>query len=272
METIVLTDYQRQQEALQIASWAMPSPMVQYPELAKKLKGPLASAAFAGTLDKGVGNVFGGDSSLLPDMGPLADFESWESVAATICHRAEKTSGFNPGDTKFDQNAWNEYLRKFSTIPFFLSFTSDSRSASISSLSLEKSVSAVDDLIKSFVTADVFTAVVTSIKKIAQLAIENEGQTQKNNSQQQGVLSRKGSQLYLGTIRTEVTMEYKSGKGYEQLSQSLSIHRAYGVLDFSKCKRNSDLIREWDGRDAEEWGANTASYSKRPNGSPAWGP
>jgi hypothetical protein len=65
-------------------------------------------------------------------------------------------------------------------------------------------------------------------------------------------------------------MQYKSGKGYEQLQQSLKIYRGYGVLDFDKCKRHADRLLEWDGQDVDEWEKEAASYPKPPNDSPAW--
>ena len=266
-----LSPYQLHQEALEIASWANPTPRISHETLTKSLVGRGATMFDAGNQDAGVGNYSGSDGSTLPDLGPLATFSTWPSVASTILHKAESLSHFNPGSVEFDPVVWAEYLRKFSTMPFFLSFTSDTREASISSLSLDKAVNAVDDLIKSFVSADVFNSVVTSIKKIAQLAIENKGQTQKNNNQQQGVLSVRSSQLYIGTIRTVVTMEYKSGKGYEQINQNISIYRAFGVVDFDKCKRSAATLLAWDNQSVGDWENDTGSAPKPPNNSPAWG-
>jgi hypothetical protein len=224
----------------------------------------------SGNNDQAVGNDAVGDGSSLPDLGSLSEFGSWESVASTIVHKAVTLSDFNPGSPNFDLIAWNNFLQKFSTIPFFLTYQYDNRNASISSLSLEKGVDAVSDLIESFMTPQNFQGVVTAIKKMATLALQNEGQRQKNNNQQVGVLSRHASQLYIAAVRTAVAMQYKSGKGYEQLQQTLDIYRGYGVLDFDKCKRNASTLLEWDREDVDEWENGTASASLPPNQSPAW--
>ncbi|WP_438016864.1 hypothetical protein WMF18_39715 [Sorangium sp. So ce315] len=257
------------QEALDIASWLIPAPVIPH-EMLTTLKLSGGRALDDVSEDSGTGNTFGGDGSILPDLGPLKSLGSWPSVGSTIVHKVEQLTGFNPASTDFNPTSWNAFLQKFSTMPFFLNFTSDSRVASISSLSLDQAVGAVDDLLKAFTTENTFNAVVTSIKKIAQLALENKGQTQKNNFQQQGVLSVKESQLYIGTIRTIVEMKYKSGKGYEQLTQEISVYRGFGVLDFSKCIRQHEILEGWDGQNVEEWEKGTASAPVPPNQSPAW--
>ncbi|HEX6356336.1 hypothetical protein [Actinophytocola sp.] len=259
-----ISQSQLRREAVEIALWQMPSPE---PDAATM---SALSQFDSGSNDQAVGNNAAGDGSSLPDLGPLSSFGSWESVASTIVHKAETISGFNPGSPNFDPVAWDNFLKKFSTIPFFLTYTYDNRNASISSLSLEKGVEAVSDLIQNLMTPENFQGIVTSIKKMATLALQNKGQSEKNSNQQVGVLSRHASQLYLGAVRTDVAMEYKSGKGYEQLQQTLNIYRGYGVLDFDKCKRNSDKLLGWDGQDVDDWEKGTASASKSPNDSPAW--
>ncbi|MEV7551871.1 hypothetical protein AB0N89_19790 [Amycolatopsis sp. NPDC089917] len=259
-----ISQSQSRREAVEVALWQMPSPESDAATMA------LISDVEAGDNDQAVGNKAGGDGSLLPDLGPLAKFNSWESVGSTIVHKAVTLSKFNPGSATFDPVAWNNFLQKFSTIPFFLTYTFDNRYASISKISLEKGVSAVSDLVENIMTPENFQGIVTTIKKIATLALENEGQKQKNSNQQVGVLSRHHSSLYLGAVRTDVQMEYKSGKGYEQLRQDINVYRGYGVLDFDKCKRNAETLLKWDGQDVDDWEKDTASAAKPPNGSPAW--
>ncbi|MED7949758.1 hypothetical protein [Streptomyces sp. BE303] len=259
-----ISQSQLRREAVEIALWATPSPR---PDISKI---PELAPRDDTSIDQAVGNNAAGDGTVLPDLGPLSSFGSWESVASTIVHKAESLSGFNPGATDFDIVIWNEYLRKFSTMPFILGFNATNRTASISSLSLDKGVDAVEDLIKNIMTPANFEGVVTAIKKIAQLALENKGKTQKESNQQAGVLSRHEKRLYLGAVRTAVEMEYKSGKGYEQLTQTLTVYRGYGELDFDKCKRSANTLLEWDRRNVDEWVDDTASAPKKPNESPAW--
>jgi hypothetical protein len=259
-----ISESQLRREAVEIALWQMPSPK---PDAATM---SLLSQFDSESDEQAVGNKAAGDGSSLPDLGPLADFRSWESLASTIVHKAVSVSGFNPGSAKFDPGAWENFLTKFSTIPLFLRYTSDHREASISKVSLEKAVDAVADLVQNIMTPEDFQGIVTTMKKIGTLALENAGQKQKNSNQQVGVLSRHNKNLYLGAVRTVVEMEYKSGKGYEQLQQTLTIYRGYGVLDFDKCIRHARTLLEWDRDDVPEWEQKTASARKPPNESPAW--
>lgn len=255
---------QLNREAREVALWQTPYPKPDAATLASltQLTGE--------SDDQGAGNKAGGDQSILPGLGPLASFGTWESVGSTIVHQAELLSDFNPGSVKFDPVAWENFLKKFSTIPFFLTYVYDYRTASISKVSLEKAVDAVSDLIQSFMTPENFAGVVTSIQKIGQLAMESEGKKEKNSNQQVGVLSRHESKLYLGAVRTSVEMEYKTGKGFEQLHQDISVYRGYGVLDFDKCIRHAETLLRWDRQDVGEWEAQTASEPYKPNDSPAW--
>jgi hypothetical protein len=260
-----ISESQLRQEAVEIALWQMPSPQ---PDAATM---SLLSQLDFGSDTQGVGNKAVGDGSALPDLGPLQKFNSWESLGSTLAHKAVTLSSFNPGAETFDPTAWANYLLKFSTLPFFLTYTSDYRTVSISKVSLTKAVEAVSDLVQNIMTPDNFQGIVTTIKKIAQLALENKGQVQTNSNQQVGVLSRKSGQLYLGAVRTAVRMEYNTGKrGKEQLQQNLQVYRGYGVLDFDKCKRHADTLIRWDEEDVWEWENGTASAPKPPNGSPAW--
>jgi hypothetical protein len=259
-----ISQFQLSREAVEVALWDTPSPELDAAMMAE------LSQLDSGDNDQAVGNKAGGDGSVLPDLGSLSSFGSWESVASTIVHKAVTLSGFNPGSPDFDPVAWNNFIQKFATIPFFLTYTFDNRQASITKLSLKNAVDAVSDLVENIMTPQNFQGIVTTIKKIGTLALENKGQTQKNTNQQVGVLSRHASTLYLGAVRTDVTMEYKKGKGYEQLQQTLNVYRGYGVLDFDKCRRHSDTLLKWDGQDVDDWENGTASASKPPNESPAW--
>ncbi|MBD2615534.1 MAG: hypothetical protein RMY62_007740 [Nostoc sp. ZfuVER08] len=264
-----MTDYAQKQlewaEALELERWLAPLPPIPLDQLPQREK-------FADTSeDQGVGNHFGTDGSTIPDLGPLASFGSWASVVATIDRKAQQLSNFNPSDTNFDSQEWADYAYKFSTIPFWLGTAADSREAQVSSLDLTKGVDAVIDLVVSIATPGVVDNIITSIRKIGELAMQNKGATQKQNSQQQGVISIKSSALYASYIRTSVEMVYKSGKGYEQLTQKLSVSRFYGILDFDKCKRSANTILAWDGQDVDEWEKKTSSAPFPPNDSPAWG-
>src|SRR5262245_54568488 len=115
-------------EAVEIALWQTPSP-----ELDAATMSAL-SPFDAGDDDQGVGNKAGGDGSSLPDLGPLSKFGSWESVGSTIVHKAVTLSKFDPGSANFDPVAWANFLQKFATIPFFLTYVLDTRDASISKL------------------------------------------------------------------------------------------------------------------------------------------
>jgi hypothetical protein len=259
-----ISQAQLSREAVEVALWELPPP-----ELDAATRDAIRELD-SGDKDQAVGNKAGGDGSQLPDLGALSSFGSWESVGSTIVHKAVTLSGFNPGSATFDPVAWNKFIEKFATIPFFLTYTFDNRNASITKLSLKNAVDAVSDLVQNFMTPQNFEGIVTTIKKIGTLALENQGQSQKNTNQQVGVLSRHASALYLGAVRTDVSMEYKKGKGYEQLQQSLTVYRGYGVLDFNKCQRHSATLLKWDGQDVDDWENQTASAPKPPNESPAW--
>ena len=182
----------------------------------------------------------------------------------------QQLSSFQPTNKVFDEFIWQNYAYKFSTMPFLLSKTTQRREVNISSLSLSKAVDAIEDIILTIATQNTYKAVQTSFKKIAQLALDNKTLAQKDNFQQQGVLSVKSSLLYVGYFRTSVEMVYKEGKGYEQLTQKIMIDSFYGSLDFEKCKREANTLLSWDGSDVDEWATNTSSQPFAPNTSPAW--
>ncbi|MFE4515847.1 hypothetical protein ACFRMQ_16845 [Kitasatospora sp. NPDC056783] len=255
---------QLHQEELEVELWEAPSPRPDAESMSE------LQQVYSDSSDQAVGNKAVGDGSALPDLGPLSDFKTWESVACTILHKLETASGFNPGSTVFDPVAWSEYLRKFSTIPFFLTYTSDIRHASISSLSLEKGIDAVSDLVENIMTPTGFQDVVTTIKKIARLAFESEGKTEKTSNLQLGILSRHERGLYLAVVRTAVEMKYKDGKGYEPVQQAIDIYRGYGVLDLDKCKRQAGTLLKWPLWDVNQWENETASAPVPPSESPAW--
>jgi hypothetical protein len=155
-------------------------------------------------------------------------------------------------------------------MPFWLQTLKQDRTVRISSLSLGAAVNAVNDLVKDIATESTYQMVIDSIKKIAQLALENKSSEQKNNFQQQGIVSVKSSQLYAGYLRTTVAMTYKKGKGYEQMTQDITVQLFYGVIDLYKCRRCAPTIRDWDRTDVDEWVNNTSSAPFPPNDSPAW--
>lgn len=225
--------------------------------------------------DQSVGNVAVGDGSTLPDLGEaLSSFGSWENVASTILSRLAAFNRFDSATADFDPLAWSNFLRKFATNPFCLTYTSDKKEKCISELSLKEAVEGAEEVTKSFITKAKFDDVMTSIKKMATSAVQNEEeeeeQQEKVSNLQLGLLSRRAGKLYLGVVRTAVEMQYKKGKGYEQSEQTLTIHGGHGVLDFDKCKRSSDTLRKWSFQDVNTWMENTNSYSMSPNDSPAW--
>ncbi len=250
-------------EAIELARWLTPLPTLD----SSLLPAPLAEPA---AQDLATGNQFGDDGSILPDLGPLEPLGNWLSVAATIQRKSQQLSGFNPVITEFNELTWSDYISKLSSAPFWLQTNQNSREVRISQTSLNKAVEAIDDLVTAIATEDTYNAIITSIKKIATVAIENEGQEQKDNFQQEGVLSIKASNLSVGFLRTSIQMEYKSGKGYEQLNQELNVFQWYGILDFAKCKRSAATILSWDKSDVDEWASDTSSYDKVANDSPAW--
>lgn len=253
-------------ESIEIARWLSPLPEIE----SRFAPSPPAFFNAGVGLDQGLGNTFGTDGSTLPDLGPLSPLDNWGSVAAVIDRKAQQLANFDPTAKDHDNAIWQAYATKFGTIPFWLQTTKQDRTVNISSLSLEAAVNAVDDLVRGIATASTFDVVMQSIKKIAQLALENKSSEQKNNFQQQGILSVKASQLYSGYLRTRVVMKYKSGKGYEQITQSISVQQFYGVLDLAKCKRNASTILGWDQTDVENWENNTSSAPFSQNESPAW--
>ncbi|MED7949757.1 hypothetical protein PUR61_10285 [Streptomyces sp. BE20] len=257
---------QSSREAAEIALWATPSPSPDVSTI------PELVTLGAASNDQEVGNKAVGDGSALPDLGPLSSFDSWETVACTIWNKVDELSGFNPKSTDFDPIAWSGFLEKLSTTPLLLGFSSTNRTASISPLSLEKAVETVSDLIKNIMTPANFEDVVTTIKKVAHLAVQNPGKPTKDSNMQVGILSHHAGKLYLAVIRTTVEMEYKKEKkGYEPLAQTFSVYRGYGELDFEKCKRSAGTLLEWNRQDVKDWEGGAAVFPVPPNGSPAWG-
>ncbi|MET7357238.1 hypothetical protein ABZS76_02195 [Streptomyces sp. NPDC005562] len=267
------TQEQSRREALEIAMWAQgrPAPLREAWARLARLSADSGSLDH-GSQEKGVGNSYGTDDSELPDLGPLASFGSWQSVAATILRKAEESAGFDPSSTEFDLGEWVSLEWQFRYMPFLTDIVDDSRSASISSLSLLPAIEAVYYSIEfdGVVPMDAFDGIVTSIKKIGQLAVEHEGQPEKNSNVQQGVLTVVRGDLRLGLLRTTVRMEYRTGKGYQHLNQDITVSRLNGSLDYDKCKRNADELLEWDGQDVDDWVNGACSSRYPPNTSPAW--
>jgi hypothetical protein len=222
------------------------------------------------SVDQAIGNDFASDGSPLPDLGPLAVLGSWPAVAAVLDRKALQLSGFNPASTVFDETKYEGYLYKFSTLPFFTSTSNTNRNIEISEVSLAGAVAAIFDLVQNIVTGPQIDGIVTSIKKIAELAMTNKEKTQKDNYQKQGVISIKDSKLTMAFLKCGVEMQYVEGKGYRQLKQRILIYQFYGLLDFEKCKRSALQILSWDRSDVDEWEKNTGSFNEIPNDSPAW--
>ncbi|EGX58608.1 hypothetical protein SZN_16937 [Streptomyces zinciresistens K42] len=258
-------------EALAIAMWAQPKQAPPREALAKLgLPGPVGRELDYGDQETGVGNTCGGDSGGLPGLGPLAPFGSWQSVAATILRKTEDSAGFDQSSTLFDLIRWIIFELQFETMPFLAQVTDDSRDEYISSLSLSPAISAVTDLVGGLVTPDTLTGIINSVRKIGQLAVQNEGQQEKDSNVQQGILAVVDGDLRLGLLRTTVQMEYRTGKGYQQLNQQITVSRLFGSLDFDMCIRHAETLLEWDGRDVDDWVNGASSSPYPPNTSPAW--
>ncbi|WP_428936448.1 hypothetical protein [Streptomyces sp. ACT015] len=221
--------------------------------------------------ETGVGNSYGGDGGGLPGLGPLSDFGSWESVAATVLRKTEDSAGFDPSSTSFNRCQWVAFENQFQTMPFLTDITSQSRDTSISSLSLLPAVSTVTQLVGGLVAPDTLADIINSIKKIGQLAVQNEGLQEKDTNMQLGVLTVVDGDLRLGLLRTTVRMEYRTGKGYQQLNQQITVSSLIGSLDFGMCVRNAEALLAWDGQDVNGWVNGTSSSAYPPNTSPAWG-
>ncbi|MEU5690810.1 hypothetical protein [Actinosynnema sp. NPDC020468] len=265
------TEEQARREAVEIALWAQGRQAPPREVLAELgLLGPDGRVLADDGQEAGAGNAYGEDGSRLPDLGPLAPFGSWQSVAATILRKTADSAGFDQTSTVFDVFQWILFEIQFASMPFLYDITEDSRDVSISSLSLSPAVRAVTDLVGGLVTEDALTGIVDSIKKIGQLAVENPGQPEKNSNVQQGVLTVADGNVRLGLLRTAVRMEYRSGKGYQQLNQEISVSRLFGNLDYGMCLRNADILLEWDGQDVDDWVNGTSSSPFPANTSPAW--
>lgn len=235
-------------------------------EMSKKVRGA------TGGEDMGVGNYAAhNDGSLLPPLPPsLEKFKSWLGVAATINRKAYQTARLDPMTTSFDDVAWSGYDDKFRGAPFWESCTVKSRKAQITELSLQPLIDAIANLVEAYVEDEKFQDIVISVKKIAELAVKNRDQTQKDTYEQSGLITILASKLYLCNTRTQVSFTYREGKGYQQLAQTLIIQTCVATLDFGKCERSAAKILQWDQTDVDEWETQTASYSKSPNTSPAW--
>ncbi|MBC1241025.1 hypothetical protein [Nostoc sp. 2RC] len=252
-------------KAMELARWLTPPP-----SLKSGLRTKLVINADA-SWDRGVGNQFGSDGSALPGLGQLSPLGSWASVMATIDRKAQQISGFNPASTSFDDSVWSDYSFQFMTMPFWLFTNQGVKTAQISSLSLQQAVDMVVQMIEPIATSTTTESVITSIKKIGELAMQNEGKAQKQNFQHQGLISVKSGVLYAGFFRAMVGMAYLPNKGYEQLTQLIIVSLSYGILNFAECIGRANDILSWDREDVENWENKTASANFPPNNSPAWG-
>lgn len=252
-------------EASELAMWLTPF------DASRSLVAPKSRALGDDeSVDQAVGNDFASDGSALPDLGPLAKLGSWPNVAAVLDRKAMSISGFNPASTNFNETSWEGYLYKFSTLPFFTTISKTDRNVSITELSLKGVIGAIFDLVENIVAGPQIETIVTSVKKIAELAMTNKERAQKDNYQKQGLISIKDSMLTLAFLRCSVEMRYQEGKGYQQLTQTINIFQFSGRLDFEKCKRAANQILGWDQTDVDSWEANTGSSNLVPNSCPAW--
>jgi hypothetical protein len=226
--------------------------------------------AASGNEDQATGAVSGTDGSSVPALGVLSRFESWSAVASTMLHKAETLSGWNPESVELHEAAWELYLSKVSTLPFFTSTNSRQRDVSISATSLKPIIDALDAMTSASAVRDVFAAIVESVKKVATVAVENRQAEDKRSYLAQGVLSIRDSQLHVAYFVAPALMTYRAGKGYDPATQVLSIRGFSGVLDFGKCQRHAAMLLGWTGITAEEWCRRTTSAAAEPNGSPAW--
>jgi hypothetical protein len=252
-------------EAIEIARW-----LTLLPEIDSALLPKTPSFLQGNSLDLGVGNRFGTDGSRFPDLGPLSSMGNWASVGATMDRKAKELAGFDPVSTVFDEWRWYDYAYMFVSLPFWSSSSVQDQEISISSLSLNPAVNAISNRLSVLASQNTINEVITSVQKIATLAMENKGATQKNNFQQQGVISIKSGNMSMGYFRGSVTMTYKSGKGYQQLTQNIGVQQFYGILDFNWCRWFAGLILEWDSMSVSDWETDTSSANKPPNNSPAW--
>ncbi len=123
------TQKRTREEAIELEYWLTPFPSSQ-----------IIRSNTDGDEELGVGNQPSNDGSQLPELGPLSEFGSWESVASTIDKKVLEVSNFNPVSTVFDSEGWEFYKRKFWTTPFFSIREGGERHVRISSLSLSGAV------------------------------------------------------------------------------------------------------------------------------------
>ncbi|MBE9264201.1 hypothetical protein IQ224_19325 [Microcystis sp. LEGE 00066] len=231
---------------------------------------PKAKGAPVGE-DMGVGNNVNNDGSILPPLPQsLRKFKSWLGVAATINRKAYQTARLDPTKTSFDGATWSDYDYKFRSAPFWENCTSKNRNANITELSLTPLIDAIANLVQAFVTPTGFDDIVTSVKKIGELAVKNVDQNQKDTYEQSGLITISASKLYVCNTRTQVSFTYYEGKGYQQLAQTLNVQTCVATLDFGKCERSAGQILQWDQTDVDAWVTSTSSNDQPPNTSPAW--
>lgn len=259
-----LLAYPRMDELpLDLKLWLVPAPVTRH--------GAEARLAQSGGEDQGTGAVYGSDGSGLPALGPLAHFGSWASVASTIMTAVRNLSFFGSASPLYFAEPWFWFPIKFRLCPFWsANFHSDHRYVSISKLSLKPALDAVVDFVRELGTPALVNEVTNSVKKIGELAVQNRGSTQKDNHQQLGVIAVRSARVYVVCFRISISMEYKSGKGYEQLNQTISLQRSYGILDYSRCIEQASVIDYMDRAPIDDWARDISSGGYRPNQSPAW--
>lgn len=259
-----ICDHELQKE---IALWELPLS----PEELNAMRGVRADKDPEIGEDQGIGNNVSNDGSSLRDLPEnLKKFGSWLGVAATINRKAYQVSKFDPASPTFDEDSWYSYNNKFKSLPFWLYVTHKQRDAAITELSLSPLIDAVANLFEEIVTESSLNDIKTSIKKIAELAVNNREQSQKDTYEQNGLISIKNGELYFANTRTIVEFTYHEGKGYQQLKQTLNVRTTLGKLDLDKVARSADKILSWDETDVDAWETATGSNPLPPNESPAW--
>lgn len=225
--------------------------------------------------DKATGGVGADDGSQLPALGDelkKAGFGGWSDVASTIYNFAQHSSGFDPSSKDFSGPGFTTFQNVFSTSPFWVGqeFAINWREASITSKDFSQAVGAVAGLVEGLISPVGYTNIVNSIKQIAELAMKNKKETQKESLFSQSSVSVLKGNLYVCWLYAYVEMKYTSGKGYDALQQSLKVVRAYGALRTDYCNRNAAWIIQQDKKSLDDWLGQFPGNDEPPNPNPGW--
>lgn len=242
-----------------------------------RMLGDIASAATARDVrfkDKSVDHTYGTDQSSLPPLGDhLQTFGQWPSVAGTIWNKLLQMTGFDPSNVDYNSSVFAAFKTKFSTAPYWngIEFNIQYRDATLHAHDYRAMVNAVIDLISVGATANVITGVISSIRKIAQLASQQVRTDVKDTLAQNTTLCIHNGKLYVFFLYGTITMNARQGK-YTVLDQAMRVVRGYGVLDFDFCKRHAENILRYDKKSLEEWEGMAAAHDQPENTSDGWPP